>query len=263
MTRRPGRNRPPKILALHGFTGDAQDFAPLAAGVDADWDAVDLPGHGTRSGIEDPAAYEMDAVVDELAGRLGPGRKGTQTAVVLGYSMGGRAALSLAARHPTRVGGLVLIGATPGLADRDERAARRRVDLDRAERVEREGIEAFLAWWSTVPLIATQSRIPEPWRSATRVRRRRLTARGLALSLRGTGTGAMAPIWDALPRLAMPVLLITGAEDTKFDAIAREMAAVLPQACHVRVPGAGHCAHLERPSLAARAICAWLIDALP
>jgi 2-succinyl-6-hydroxy-2,4-cyclohexadiene-1-carboxylate synthase len=50
-----------------------------------------------------------------------------------------------------------------------------------------------------------------------------------------------------LPRLDLPVLLIVGDEDSKFQAIAREMESSLPNARVVILPAAGHAAHLEAP----------------
>ena len=68
----------------------------------------------------------------------------------------------------------------------------------------------------------------------------------------------MPPLWEDLGALDLPVLLLTGAEDAKFAAIAGELRAALPRAQHVVVPGAGHCAHLEAPDPAAAAIRAFL-----
>jgi pimeloyl-ACP methyl ester carboxylesterase len=52
----------------------------------------------------------------------------------------------------------------------------------------------------------------------------------------------------------MPVALVVGERDQKFRAIATEMAAGLPRATVVVVPGAGHAVHLEAPAAVAGAI---------
>ncbi len=80
-----------------------------------------------------------------------------------------------------------------------------------------------------------------------RARREERQAHGLANSLRGMGTGVMAPVWDRLHEIDGPTWLVTGREDAKFDAIAQRMLAHLATGVHVRVEDAGHCAHLERP----------------
>jgi len=68
------------------------------------------------------------------------------------------------------------------------------------------------------------------------------------------GTGAQDSYWDDLKSLSLPTLLLTGADDPKFTAIADDMAALVPRAQRFSVPGAGHCAHLERATEAAHAI---------
>src|SRR4051794_41000964 len=70
--------------------------------------AIDLPGFG-ESDRPHPDKYNYDgpafaATVSEVLERLGIAR-----ADVLGHSMGGMTGLALGARHPERVGKLVLI----------------------------------------------------------------------------------------------------------------------------------------------------------
>ena len=86
---------------------------------------------------------------------------------------------------------LVLVGATPGIADPGERAARQAADAALADRIEAIGAAAFLAEWSDKPIIATQKRIPEPWRGRMVARKAAHHAAGLAGSLRGMGPGTM------------------------------------------------------------------------
>ena len=74
------------------------------------------------------------------------------------------------------------------------------------------------------------------------------TDAGLATALRQLGTGAQEPLWDRLDELTMPVLLVVGESDAKFNDVANRMAAAIPQARVVAIPGAGHAAHLERPT---------------
>ena len=69
---------------------------------------------------------------------------GRDPAVWLGYSMGGRFALNVALRHPGQVRRLVLVSATAGIDDPEERAARRRADEDLAGRIGTEGVAAFV-----------------------------------------------------------------------------------------------------------------------
>jgi len=253
-------DRPAPVVALHGFTGGGEDFGPLAPLLEREFLAPDLPGHGGAAAPASVAAYAMQRSVGGLAELLD--RQGDMRPVLLGYSMGGRVALSFAAAFPERVAALVLVGASPGLADDGVRAARSAADGALADRIEAEGVAAFAECWSHKPIIASQDRIAQPYLRELRRRRRINRAHGLANSLRGMGAGAMPPLWDALPGLHVPTLLLTGEEDLKFQGIAREMCALLPDARHEVIPGAGHCAHLERPQATAAAIQRFL-DAVP
>jgi 2-succinyl-6-hydroxy-2,4-cyclohexadiene-1-carboxylate synthase len=169
--------------------------------------------------------------------------------MLVGYSMGGRIALHAAfTLKPRR---LILVGASPGLANAEERTARRRADDALADRIEQIGIEAFATEWGAQPLFEGQ---PERVRAAAYADRLRNTPHGLANALRGLGTGVMEPLWDRLPELDLPVTLIAGERDEKFRSIAERMRERLPRAELTVVPGAGHAAQLERPELVAAAI---------
>ncbi|GAB4423493.1 MAG: 2-succinyl-6-hydroxy-2,4-cyclohexadiene-1-carboxy late synthase [Chloroflexi bacterium OHK40] len=244
----------PPLLLLHGFTGSAAEWealvprlAPLREVL-----AVDLIGHGRSSAPADPARYRIERCVADLLALLD--RLGHARADVLGYSMGGRVALQLAAHAPARVSRLILESASPGIASDAERAARAAADDALADQIEARGLEWFVDHWAALPLFASQeSMLPEA-RAALRARRLRGSARGYANSLRGMGAGRQAPLWARLPELAIPTLLISGELDAKYVAIGAEMAARMPAARHAILPGAGHAAHLERPEAFAQLV---------
>jgi len=236
------------LTALHGFTGHPDDFEALRERVPGLWRGPVLYGHSRTRAPTLPRAWET--VTSALAADLVP------DTVLVGYSMGGRLALQVAADAPERLLGLILIGATPGIADPAARAERRAADHGLAERILSLPLQDFLAEWSEKPIIASQRAIPEPYQRRVRDRKLRLRPDGLASSLRGVGTGSMPPLWERLP--SVPTLLLTGAGDTKFTRIAAEMAARMPRAEHTLIEGVGHCAHLEAPDAAAAEITAFL-----
>ena len=141
--------------------------------------------------------------------------------------MGGRLALFLALRYPTRIPSLILESASPGLADERARAQRRQHDNDLAEKIEARGISWFVDYWEGLPLWASQSD-----ELIRRQRNQRLANNplGLANCLRGMGTGAQTNLWGALPRLALPSCLIVGERDAKFRQIYQAMHAAMPHA---------------------------------
>ncbi|ADU51732.1 2-succinyl-6-hydroxy-2,4-cyclohexadiene-1- carboxylic acid synthase/2-oxoglutarate decarboxylase [Thermaerobacter marianensis DSM 12885] len=250
------RYREPALL-LHGFTGSAATWAGVWDELAAEGPlvAVDLLGHGRTAAPAHPARYRMEEQVADLLALLD--RLGCRRIHLVGYSMGGRVALSLAAAAPERVASLVLESSSPGLADPAEREARRRADDELARRIEVEGVEAFTRHWERLPLFAGLRRLPPAAQAAVRATRLAQRPRGLANSLRGMGAGVQPPLWDRLPDLPMPVLCLAGAEDGKYAALASRMAARLPRGRAVTVPGAGHTVHLEEPAAFVREVRAF------
>ena len=241
----PGRT--PNIVALHGFTGTALDFSPLGNYLPYALEAPNLPGHGAATWPQN--GFETyDNIVDEYAQAL------KQPTVLLGYSLGGRLALSIALRVPAKVMGLILIGASPGLNNPVERAHRAEQDRRLAHRIRHIGTLEFLAEWQQHPLIATQQNIAPNIRVAMDEGRQSHTANGLALSLEKMGTGAMPPLWNTLSTLECPTLALYGESDIKYRDIAQSMAQRNELIEVQGVPTAGHCAHLENPEFTMQAI---------
>ena len=238
-------------VVLHGFTGSAAAMAPLTSRLPEPVLALDLPGHGSGPVSSDPADYTMSAAV---AGVVGATDHLGRFALV-GYSMGGRVALHLALAHPDRVAALVLIGARAGIDDPAERADRIAGDEALADRIESDGIEWFADFWADRPLFVSQrSRLSSEQQAELRAQRLTCDPRGLAHSLRGMGAGAAKPVGCRLGELAMPCVLIAGADDAKFTAVAHHMAGFIPQASVCEIPDAGHAAHLEAPDATAAAV---------
>ncbi|OMH35202.1 alpha/beta fold hydrolase [Tersicoccus sp. Bi-70] len=113
--------RPRTVLLLHGLTGHHQTFRAVADRLDAyRVIAPDLRGRGESYALLGP--YGMSAHADDLALTLEA--EDADDVIVVGYSMGGLAALVLAHRHPERISALLLVDmwlprlASPG-EDRD------------------------------------------------------------------------------------------------------------------------------------------------
>jgi 2-succinyl-6-hydroxy-2,4-cyclohexadiene-1-carboxylate synthase len=234
----------PTVLLLHGFTNTGASWDPVVAALGERYRALapDIRGHGSAS---ETRPVTLDAVIADLAA-LAPHRF-----TVAGYSQGGRIALHAALALPERVERMVLIGASPGIADPAERAARRAADEALAGEIERAGIDEFATRWAATPVLAGQS--PEI-SAAAHADRLRSTPAGVAAALRGLGTGALPPLWGRLEQLSMPVTLIVGERDAKFRAIGERMAAAIERARLIVVRGVGHAAHLEAPEAVAAEI---------
>jgi 2-succinyl-6-hydroxy-2,4-cyclohexadiene-1-carboxylate synthase len=234
----------PPLVLLHGFTNTSASWEPVIAALGERYRAIapDIRGHGSAS---EARPVTLEAVIDDVAAVAPEGFE------LAGYSMGGRIALHVALALPERVRRLVVISGSPGLASARERDMRRRVDAQLADGIERMELEQFVDRWAKTPVLADQ---PPAVAAAARVDRLRNTPAGLAAALRALGTGALPSLWDRLGELTMPVMLIVGGRDERFQAVAVRMARGMPHAEVAIVAGAGHAVHNENPDEVARLI---------
>lgn len=248
----PGAQRSgtPTVILVHGFTQTGASWRPVADRLDGRIVCVDAPGHGGSGSVRADLTTGATLLADAIAVHGGPlddvdaAVAADAPPVVVGYSMGGRLALRAALDHPDAIGGLVLLGATAGIDDAAERAARRTADEALADHLEADGVAPFLEEWLAQPLFAGLEPTPEDL--AARLAN---TADGLASSLRLAGTGTMdPPWWDELADIEIPTLVVWGERDLKFAALGTRLAgAIGSTAATAVIAGAGHAAHLEQP----------------
>jgi 2-succinyl-6-hydroxy-2,4-cyclohexadiene-1-carboxylate synthase len=252
---------PDPLVLLHGFTQTGASWDGVRAHLGSLGSPVITPdqrGHGTAAQTRPILlpALAADAMAAATTAAAGNGQAALGGTLALGgYSMGGRAALLAAQASPGRVTHLALISTTAGIEDDDERAARAAADATLADELEALDIEALARRWGAQPLFDGQS--PEV-AAAAHADRLRNTPAGLAASLRGAGTGKMGSLWAGLSSLTMPSLVLVGERDEKFREIGERLAAGLPDAEFVVVPGAGHQLPLEAPRAVAEALEALL-----
>lgn len=238
-----GKGEP--LLFLHGFTGDHTTWDEIVSKLQNEYQciAIDILGHGKSAHPANSEEYRIETIaadVIDLLNKLNIGKVN-----VIGYSMGGRLAMTMAVLYPKRIKRLMLESSSPGLKTEAERAARRKHDHVLAEKILKEGIRSFVDDWEKLPLFASQSKLPPKTRKKIREQRLRQNPIGLANSLKGMGTGAQPSWWGQLDRLTMPVLLVTGSLDGKFKKIAQEMNEILPNGHWKEIEGAGHAIHVE------------------
>ncbi len=221
-------------VLLHGFTQTSRSWdryidllAPEQSII-----RVDAPGHANSTSV----SADLPTTAHMIVNQCGFGD-------YIGYSMGSRLALHIALLCPTSIRRLVLVSGSPGLRSPNERVARVQSDEKLAREILRIGVEKFVAKWLSAPmfagLVSTSAEIQD---------RLRNTAEGLASSLRTCGTGSQQSLWDRLPELSMPVLLLVGENDHKFRQINSEMENLFTtQTELVIIQNAGHSVHLEQP----------------
>lgn len=234
----------PAIL-LHGFTGDVSMWKPFyeSWGKHSKLIVVDIIGHGKTEIPDARERFKMLSVVDDVF--LLMEKLKISKADLVGYSMGGRLALSFAAKYPTKVRKLILESASPGIESEKERKLRIEQDEQLATFIEEKGIEAFVDYWENIPLFKSQEHLSEDVKAHIREQRINNTVKGLAGSLRGMGTGAQPPWWEELEDLPIDTLMITGSKDEKFCLIADKMNERLKNSAWVNVQGCGHAIHVE------------------
>jgi 2-succinyl-6-hydroxy-2,4-cyclohexadiene-1-carboxylate synthase len=223
-----------RLILVHGFTQTAASWDAIEYRLNAlghDVVSLDAPGHGSHSDTHLGLWKSADLLAAE-------GGKATW----VGYSMGGRLALHVALGHADLVERLVLVGATAGIENAAERLERQASDELLAEGLERDGLDAFLGRWLAQPLFASL-----PDEAIGLDARRTNTADGLAASLRLMGTGSQDNLWPRLNEISAPTMLVVGALDEKFSAIAQRMEAAMPDAHVASMNGCGHACHLEAP----------------
>jgi isochorismate synthase/2-succinyl-5-enolpyruvyl-6-hydroxy-3-cyclohexene-1-carboxylate synthase/2-succinyl-6-hydroxy-2,4-cyclohexadiene-1-carboxylate synthase/O-succinylbenzoate synthase len=208
----PGAPARRPVVLLHGFMGDASDWAPtmraLAAGGHPCL-AVDLPGHGgTRPPGGGAAAgngaagfYSLDAAAELAAAAAAAAFGAGAECALVGYSMGARVALHAlaaaggggggggAAAGPVWAGAAVVSG-TPGIPNPEQRADRTARDAELAGALRAQGLAQFVDWWYRQPLWASLRAHPRFAETAGK-RAAAGDAGELASALEGMSTGRM------------------------------------------------------------------------
>jgi 2-succinyl-6-hydroxy-2,4-cyclohexadiene-1-carboxylate synthase len=153
-----------------------------------------------------------------------------------------------------RVRRLILESASPGIEDAAERRERAEADCALAERIGREGLDAFVRHWEAQPLLRLGRHLPPRALARQHALRLRNNPMGLANSLRGMGVGQQEPVWSSLRELAVPVGMIVGERDVRYRAIAERMQRLLPDASTSVIPESGHSVHIDQPEAFVRVV---------
>jgi 3-oxoadipate enol-lactonase len=240
------------LLFVHGFPFDRAMWAHQLAGIPG-WRRIapDLRGAGASDAPAD--GYTMAHYADDL--RALCDALGVATAVCCGFSMGGYVLFEFLRRHPERVRALILCNTK---AEPDSAEGKHARD-DQVGLVERDGVEALAGRLLPLLLGATTRSENQPVVERVRALIGRQPAAGVVGALR-----AMRDRLDSTPDLsgiAVPTLVVAGAEDVVAPpALARQMAAQIPEGRYVEMSGAGHLAPLEQPDQVTRAVRAFLAD---
>ena len=236
ISRREGEGLP--LVLIHGFTADSQSWAPLEKALGPrPLIRIDLPGHGRSPRRKVPDFQTLARMVTEAFDTLPEGRYH-----LLGHSLGGALALSLADIRPRQVATLSLI-APAGLGPEIDAAAL--TGITRATRAE------SLAPWLR-RLTATPEGISDDYARAAMRLRQDPALRAVQSEMAGAFFPDGVQAFDlraALSRVTAPLALLWG----KQDHILPWAQAMQPGdfALHL-LSGAGHVPQIEIPDRVAR-----------
>jgi len=233
-----GGSRHP-LLLTHGYSATSEMWAPNLAALSADRQLItwDIRGHGRSDSPTDPAMYSEALSVWDMTALLD--RVGAATAIVGGLSLGGYLSLAFHLQHPERVAALVLCDTGPGYRRDEPRAEWNAMATRWADEFDKEGFGALAG---SAEVRAAHHR----------------SAAGLAMAARGILTQHDSGVIESLPTIAVPTLVLVGADDKPFLPAAEVMAAKIPGATKVILASAGHAANIDRPEAFDRAVLAFL-----
>ncbi|WP_436856589.1 2-succinyl-6-hydroxy-2,4-cyclohexadiene-1-carboxylate synthase [Citrobacter tructae] len=226
----------PWLVFLHGFSGDAAEWMTVGEQfTDYSRLYIDLPGHGGSADIRVGGFTDVIALLRETLLSYN-----ILKFWLLGYSLGGRVAMMAACQGMPGLMGLVVEGGHPGLQDESERAARQQSDRLWAQRFRQEALPEVFRDWYQQPVFAS---LNAQQREALVALRSRNNGETLAAMLEATSLAVQPDLRDALNARAFPFYYLYGERDSKFLALATELAA----SSHV-IRNAGHNAHRENPA---------------
>ncbi len=248
----------PPVVLLHGITGHARVWDHLAARLVPGRRvlALDQRGHGDSDPAPDDD-YRVGTMADDVAAFVGSLRIDRFT--LLGHSMGGRIAIKYAADHAARLERLVIVDIGPDI----NLAGLERVRDMMAQSPERIESEDW-----AVKYIRRANPLQDLDMLRERVRHglKRLLegeliwkyAKGLRDMMR-EGRRDAVDLWEPLPRIPCPTLVVRGAESDILSAeVAKKMTERLPDGRVVEIAGAGHTVPADRPEEFVRQIRAFL-----
>jgi len=233
----------PALILTHGYSATSQMWAGQIDALAPHFKVVtwDMRGHGQSDYPDDQAAYSEEATVADMAALLDAA--GAKEAVVGGLSLGGYMSLAFHATHPQRTRALLIVDTGPGYKNDEARNSWNENAIRRAERYEADGFGDLSKASAEVRLA------------------RHRDASGLARAARGMLTQKNARVIESLPSIAVPSLVVVGANDTPFLAASDYMAAKIPGAKKVVIPDAGHSANIDQPAAFNAALLGFLASA--
>ena len=230
------------ILLTHAYAATLQMWKPQFEGLSAyRIIAYDMRGHGGTDSPPKQEDYTEKLAIEDMAALLR--HLSVERAVISGLSLGGYLSLEFAVAHPEMLRALVLCNTGPGYRKDEARVGWNDFSINYAKRFEERGLEGF---GRGIEIDATR----EYQRSAA----------GLAFAGRGILTQRDAKVMENLEHIAVPTLVIWGADDERYKAGCESLAAKIPGARKIDIAQAGHAVNLYQPQQFNEAVASFLRD---
>jgi 2-succinyl-6-hydroxy-2,4-cyclohexadiene-1-carboxylate synthase len=236
------------VLFIHGFTGNSEEWLPIIEQLPETFNyvAIDLIGHGKSDKPVNLIYYTTESIVDQIKfikDKLSP----YNPIILIGYSMGGRVALSFAATYPKEIKGLILESSSAGIKNESERKKKYEEDLKLIDFINNHTMEEFIELWYDQEMFNTQRRFSNDKIKKLHKKKYNNSKIGMMNILKGFSTGIMPPLHDKLKSIPVKTILISGELDTKYTFINSRIARGFKKAKHKVVKNSGHNTHLEAP----------------
>lgn len=240
------------VLFMHGMAMTRASWLPVLGGLEGYRPLVlDIPPHGSSRPLKGPLT--MFALAEMLAAFLR--RLGHEQAHVAGHSFGGALALRFAAEFPQMTRSLIMVNSNAAAAGQDAQERARQGLPRMAAAVRARGMAALRESWVNP---SRNRRLPEGLRARIERDFETMDAEAFAAFV----DEAMPDSWG-LPHLARvhaPTLIFLGTRDSEFLKNHVRLVEGLRDVQVVRLEGAGHAAHLERPAEFRAALTAFLAE---
>lgn len=230
------------ILLTHAYAATLQMWQPQFAAL-SDYRVIawDMRGHGGTDSPPSQDDYTEKLTIEDMAALLR--HLGVERAIIGGLSLGGYISLEFQHAHPDTVRALILCNTGPGYRKDDARDGWNDFSIGYAKRFEERGLEGL---GRGIEIDAT--------------RQYQRSAQGLAFAGRGILTQRDAVVMENLEHIAVPALIVLGADDPRYKAGGDYLASKIPNARKVVIEEAGHAVNLYQPQQFNEAVLQFLRD---
>lgn len=207
--------------------------------------APDLPGHGKTRILIKQEYFSLSGMANLILNHIIKPLN-IRHLILVGYSMGGRLALTIMEQIPEKITGLVLESANPGIAGHQERKKREVWDTLQAKKLRTMPFRDFLQEWYKQPLFDSLRK--QPFFPELLNDKMHHSPFKLSLVMKYAGTGTMRPKWNFIRQSTVPIMYISGEYDKKYVGIGQQLNRINPSISHIIIKNAGHNVHLEQPA---------------